>query len=278
VNATQATSDWFPWLSRFIHNHAGIVVPASRGYLAETRLTRLLAHTDDGSISALVRRLQRGDSPELITAVVNAFTTNETSFLRDPHVYDLFLTDMLPKIVEQQAAVKRIRIWSAACSTGQEPYSLAMSLMHGRRDLSDWAIEIVASDLSTDALRTAEAGAYRAHEIKRGLPAEWQKSFFTQEGRLWVVKDKVREHVKFVPANLVTGALPAGPFDVVFMRNVLIYFDEPTRHSVFRRIHKQMAPSAPLLLGGAEGATSTPLGTFERHVSKGVHWLRRSQA
>ncbi|MCA9570399.1 MAG: protein-glutamate O-methyltransferase CheR, partial [Myxococcales bacterium] len=200
-------------------------------------------------------------------------TTNETSFFRDAHVFVTLAENKLPGLLPTRRD-RSLRVWSAACSTGQEPYSLGILLLE-HPELRGWDVSIRATDLCSTVLAKAESGLYRAHEIQRGLSDAQRERWFEPSGRHWAVRRRLRELVSFATWNLLDPNPPAGPFDLVFLRNVLIYFDAPTQQRVLRSIHRSMAPGALLVLGGTEAATRVPAGCFDVEREERSTWLRR---
>jgi len=179
-------------------------------------------------------------------------TTNETSFFRDSHPFDTLRKSLLPPLIERRAAARTLRIWSAACSTGQEPYSLAMMIKDNFPILSGWKVEIVATDLSPSVLERAREGVYSQFEVQRGLPIQMLMKHFDQQEPNWQIKRELRQTVNFRALNLLEDFSALGQFDVVLCRNVLIYFDQPTKTRILGAIARRIAPDGVLLLGGAE--------------------------
>ncbi len=242
-----------PFLAAFIKREAGIILPPEKVYLVESRLASVAAHHGKDSVSALVETLKLLPSLQLRRDVTEALTTNETSFFRDGTPFEMLKTHVLPRLLEARAATRRLRFWCAAASTGQEPYSLAMMLTEERAKLAGWNIDILATDLDTAVLAKAKAGIYSKFEIQRGLPVTMLVRHFTQAGPdAWQVKPEIRNMVTFKQLNLLDARAGAGTFDVVFCRNVLIYFDLPTKAQVLDKIGQQMAGDGVLFLGGAE--------------------------
>jgi chemotaxis protein methyltransferase CheR len=194
-------------------------------------------------------------------------TTNESFFFRDGHPFESFRHEILPRLLASRAARRRIRIWSAACASGQEPYSLAMILADEAVRLAGWQVEIVATDLSTEILERARAGLYSHFEVQRGLPIQYLAKYFEPEGERWRIARPLREAIDFRPFNLLDDAASLGAFDVVFCRNVLIYFDEATKTRVLEGLARQMPGDGYLILGGAE----TVLGITDRFVPLPAH-------
>lgn len=187
-----------------------------------------------------------------MTAVVEAMTTNESFFFRDKILFDHFRETVMPALLAARKGSRFIRIWCAAASTGQEPYSLAMCLKQMERQIAGWQIEIIATDLSNEVLEKARAGLYSQFEVQRGLPIQFLVKYFTRDGERWQLAPELRDMVQFRTLNLLNDFSPLGSFDVVFCRNVLIYFDQATRVDVLDRIARQTASDGFLMLGAAE--------------------------
>ncbi len=251
----------FQFVADFIYRAAGLVLTADKAYLIDSRLKPLMRERGIADFADLIVRLKAG-TPAIVREVTDALTTNETSFFRDLKPFDLFRQIVLPHLLATRAAQHRFRIWSAACSTGQEPYSLAMLLLEERARLAGWTWEIVATDLCGDALAKAKDGVYSQFEVQRGMPTPLLVRYFEKQGDAWRIKDPVRRGIDFRPFNLLADPAPLGRFDVVFCRNVLIYFDPPTKAKVLQRIGQQLAGDGFLFLGGAE----TVIGVTDRFV------------
>src|SRR6185437_15407596 len=254
VRATvcRMNGDEFDILSNLVKERSGLVLTRDKAYLLESRLlpvARKWQLKTLGELAAAVR--SRGDSG-LVRAIVEAMTTNESFFFRDVKPFDQFKSFVLPHLVRARAATRSIRIWSAACSSGQEPYSLAMILTEQRAQIAGWRIEILATDLSTEILDKAQAGLYSQFEVQRGLPIQLLVKYFKQQGERWRIDPGLASMVKFRYLNLLEDFSHLGPFDVVFLRNVLIYFDQPTKTMVLDRIARVLQPDGYLYLGGAE--------------------------
>jgi len=200
----------------------------------------------------LVRLIRSKNDEAVIRDVVEAMTTNESFFFRDTKPFDQFKQISLPAMLKARAGNKTLRIWSAACSSGQEAYSLAMILTEMGGQLSGWKIEIVGTDLSNEILQRAKDGLYSQFEVQRGLPITLLVKYFQQTGDRWKISDKIRQMVSFREWNLLNDPAPLGRFDIVFCRNVLIYFDQPTKAKVLAGVAKQMPEDGYLFLGGAE--------------------------
>ena len=240
----------FDFVSGLLHRRAGIVLTADKTYLIESRLAPLARKEGLASIEDLLQVIRSRRDERLITQMVDVMTTNETFFFRDKTPFELMKETVLPKLME--ARPPKLRIWCAASSTGQEPYSLAMMLQESPSLLRGTPVEIFASDISDRVLEKAKAGLYSQFEVQRGLPIQLMMKYFRQKDDLWQVSDKIRSMVTFKKHNLMDDPSAFGRFDVVFCRNVLIYFDPPTKGQVLDRISKVMNPEGFLFLGAAE--------------------------
>jgi chemotaxis protein methyltransferase CheR len=245
-------SDVFTLLSNLVRERSGLVLTPEKGYLLESRLLPVARKWEQKSVAELAALLRGRPDAKLIRDIVEAMTTNESFFFRDIKPFDQFKTLVLPHLLKKRAATKSIRIWSAACSSGQEPYSLAMILNEHRLQLAGWKVEIIATDLSTEILEKARAGLYSQFEVQRGLPIQLLVKYFKQEGDRWQVDAAIRSMVAYRPFNLLDDLASLGRFDVIFCRNVLIYFDQPTKAKVLDAMSRQLAPDGHLYLGGAE--------------------------
>lgn len=246
------TPQEFDYVAGMLKRESGLVLGRDKVYLLESRLVPLAREKGLAGLAELVQALMSSRDPALQKLVVDAMTTNETFFFRDVKPFDQFKTFTLPEILASRAAKKTLRIWSAACSTGQEPYTLAMILKEMEAKLAGWRIEILATDLSNDVLEKAKRGAYTQFEVQRGLPVQLLVKYFTQAKESWLIADVLKRTVTFRSFNLLGSYMGMGPFDVVFCRNVLIYFDQETKGKVLDNIVKLMPADGTLFLGGAE--------------------------
>src|SRR6476469_11167130 len=215
-------------LRKLLKDHSGLDLSADKQYLIESRLLPLSRKSGLPGISELVQKMKGGSSP-LIAQVVEAMTTNETFFFRDKIPFEHFRDAIMPEMLKARAGRKSIRIWCAAGSTGQEPYSLAMSLKEMGAALAGWRVEIIATDLSTEVLEKSKAGIYSQFEVQRGLPIQMLVKYFAQVGDTWQIAPDIRAMLQFRALNLLADFINLGRFDVVFCRNVLIYFDQETK-------------------------------------------------
>ena len=241
----------YDFLRKLLKERSGLVLSADKQYLVESRLTPLVRKAGLASLGELAAKL-KGNDERLIVDVVEAMTTNESFFYRDKIPFDHFREAILPGLLSARAMQRRIRIWCAAASTGQEPYSLAMCIREMKEKLGGWRIELVATDLSTEVLEKARAGVYSQFEVQRGLPIQMLVKYFAQVGDTWQIAPDIRAMVQFRPLNLLADFTSLGRFDVIFCRNVLIYFDQETKIGVLNRIGRVLEPDGYLVLGAAE--------------------------
>ncbi|TCU62362.1 CheR-type MCP methyltransferase [Bradyrhizobium sp. R2.2-H] len=249
----------YEYLRKFLKDNSGLDLSADKQYLIESRLLPLARKTGLSGIAELVQKLQAG-SRTLITDVVEAMTTNETFFFRDKVPFDHFRDHIMPEIIKARANRRSVRIWCAAGSTGQEPYSLAMCLKEMGAALTGWRVEIIATDLSQEVLEKARAGIYSQFEVQRGLPIQMLVKYFKQTGETWQINPELRAMIQHRQLNLLHDFAQLGTFDVIFCRNVLIYFDQDTKINIFNRLARQIEPDGFLVLGAAEtvvGLTDT---------------------
>lgn len=240
------------YVRRLVHDHSAIALDASKNYLVESRLSPLALQMGLPSPSALVSELRGQPFGDLHARVVEAMTTNETSFFRDVHPFEALRKDVLPPLVAARSARKALTIWSAACASGQEPYTIAILLREHFPQLRDWNLRILASDLSQQMLDRAASGVYTQHEVNRGLPAALLVKYFQKTGLQWQVKPEIRQCVRFERINLIEPWPPLPTIDVLFLRNVLIYFAADTKRQILGKVRRTLALDGALFLGGAE--------------------------
>ena len=242
----------FTFVAAFLKERSGLIITPDKMYLLETRLGAILREHELAGLSALVDALRQPGAGKLKDKVVDAMTTNETSFFRDSHPFDTLRKSLIPGLIERRTAARSLRIWSAACSTGQEPYSLAMTLKDHFPILGGWKVEIIATDISPTVLEKAREGLYSTFEVQRGMPIQMLIRHFDQTDQHWRIKPELRHNISFRSANLLDDFSSLGMFDIILCRNVLIYFDQPTKTRILHAMAKRIAPDGALLLGGAE--------------------------
>jgi chemotaxis protein methyltransferase CheR len=246
----------FDYVRRLVYDRAAIVLDNGKEYLVESRLAPVARQQGFASLEHLVRELRRGPFNGLHRKVIEAMTTNETSFFRDFHPFEALRKDVLPDLLRVRRPDRQLNIWCAACSTGQEPYSIAMLLREHFPELGSWKVRIVASDLSEEVLARARAGSYSQLEVNRGLPAAMLVKYFIRHGSEWQLRDEIRNMVEIRPINLVEPWPVLPPLDLVFVRNVLIYFDVEAKKGVLRGVRRVLRPDGYMLLGNAESTLS----------------------
>jgi chemotaxis protein methyltransferase CheR len=242
----------YRFLQEHIYSRVGIVLEDNKHYLLESRLAPIAMELGLGSINDLCARLRTDRDPAVAHRVVEAMTTNETYFYRDPAHYQAIRTVLLARLKEERSDTKKLRFWSAASSTGQEAYSLAMLLLE--QDLKDWNIQILGTDFSSKVVERARLGLYQQIEVNRGLPTAQLVKYFTRSGVDWQLSRPVCQMVRFETIDLRKSMRTMGPFDLVFCRNVMIYFDNETKKNILKELHSTLFRGGWLLLGGAETA------------------------
>ncbi|WP_448188398.1 CheR family methyltransferase [Azospirillum sp. sgz301742] len=250
----------FDMFATLLKQRSGLVLTKDKAYLLESRLMPVARKWNMKGLDELASTVRTRKDEALLRDITEAMTTNESSFFRDQKPFDQFKQIVLPRLMEARAAKRSIRIWSAASSSGQEAYSLAMMLSEDAPRLSGWRIEIVGTDISSEMVERSKAGIYTQFEVQRGLPIQMLVKHFRQQGDKWQIAPNLRQMVTFREWNLLSDLGGLGQFDVVFCRNVLIYFDQPTKAKVLESIARQMPPDGVLYLGGAE----TVLGITDR--------------
>ena len=240
----------YEYLRKLLKERSGLDLSVDKQYLVESRLVPLARKEGLPGIAELAQRM-KGGAEALVTDVVEAMTTNETFFFRDKLPFDHLRETVLPALIRARAARRSIRIWCAASSTGQEPYSIAMILKE-MPALSGWRTEIVATDLSQAVLEKSKAGVFSQFEVQRGLPIQMLVKYFKQNGDLWQLNPDIRAMVQHKQLNLLHDFSHLGTFDVIFCRNVLIYFDQQTKAAIFERMSRIIEPDGVLALGAAE--------------------------
>lgn len=242
----------FEYVRSLVRDQAAIVLDDNKDYLVEMRLSALAGEQGIEGVDELIRRSRDLAGASLKDLMVEAMTTNETSFFRDRHPFDAMREQVLPELIRARGAQRELKVWCAAASTGQEPYSLAMTLREALPDLSSWRAKILGTDISPQVLEKAASGVYSQHEVGRGLPATSLVKYFSRDGLNWVVKDELRRMCDFRELNLIQPWGALGTFDVIFIRNVLIYFDTDVKQQILAAARRHLAPDGYLFLGGSE--------------------------
>jgi len=242
----------YDFLRKCLKERSGLVLSADKQYLVESRLLPVARKAGLTTLRELVAVLKLGNAEALITAVVEAMTTNESLFFRDKVPFEHFRSTILPSLMAARRATRTIRIWCAAAATGQEPYSLAIILKEMERELAGWRIDLVATDLSNEVLEKARQGIYSHLEVQRGLPIHLLIRYFTPSGDMWRLAPELRAMVRYRQLNLLSDFSHLGVFDLIFCRNVLIYFDQQTKIDLLERLAQTVTGDGYLVLGAAE--------------------------
>jgi chemotaxis protein methyltransferase CheR len=253
----------FDFVRRLVYERAAIVLEPGKEYLAESRLLPVARESGLASLRELIGRLQAERPNSLHQKVVEAMTTNETYFFRDVHPFEALRASVVPELLAKRAAERRLHIWCAASSSGQEPYSIAMLLREHFPDLSSWSLRVLASDISQEMLARAREGCYSQLEVNRGLPAPLLVKYFERHGTSWRIKADLRRMIEFRAINLASSFHDLPQMDIVFLRNVLIYFDMETKKAILGKVRRLMRPDGYLFLGGAESTINLD-ASFER--------------
>jgi chemotaxis protein methyltransferase CheR len=241
----------FGFVRDLVRRESAIVLTAGKEYLVESRLLPVARQEGLPDIEKLVEKVRQHPHSAVSRRLVEALTTNETSWFRDSDPFTALRGTVVPDVAKSRSTTRRLRIWSAACSSGQEAYSIAMTLLE-MPTVTDWTIEILGTDLSSEMVQRAREGRYSQLEVNRGLPATHLVRYFERDGAGWRVNAQLRSMARFSELNLMRPFPTVGRFDVVFLRNVLIYFDVPTKRDILHRVGQVLAPDGYLYLGAAE--------------------------
>lgn len=263
----------FEYVRDLVRANSGIVLETGKEYLVEARLRPLAERDHSTSVALFIQRLRSGASSVVHRHVIEAMTTNETSFFRDLSPFDTLRKVILPELIHNRANERAFNIWSAACSTGQEPYTVAITIREYFPQLIQWRCRILASDLSSEVLARARTGSYTQLEVNRGMPAMMMVKYFARNRLYWDLRDEIRKMVEFFEVNL-TRPLPQLPdMDIIMLRNVLIYFDVETKRRILDAMRRKLRPDGYLLLGNSETAFGVHDG-FERFTQDRSGWHR----
>ncbi len=263
----------FQFVTGLVRQSSSIDLQPGKEYLVESRLAPLARQYGEKDVSGLVGRLRRNEA-QLSEAVVDALTTNETSWFRDAHPFDAFMRDLLPDI-EKTSRTRQVTIWSAACSSGQEAYSLAMLLLDWLPAHPGWTARIIGTDISPRMVERARAARFSQLEVNRGLRAPYLVKYFVQQGREWQLEQQVRALTRFEQGNLAQPPVGVPTCDVVFLRNVLIYFDVATKRKVLGHVRTVLRPGGFLVLGGAESTLNLDQSFERMELGKAVVFRHR---
>ena len=270
----------YGYLRQLVFGISQNVLDSSRDYLFDTRLTKLLRNQGMAHLDELVHHLRVRKDPGLERAIAEAMTINETSFFRDSRPFELLRTELLPKLIETRRNLRALRYWSAACSTGQEAYSLGMMMLEHFPMLVGWNTRIEGTDICAEVVEKAQNGCYYRIEMNRGLPARFVVRYFDHHGEDWVVKQEVKKMCAFRQANLCGPQFPfqrsSDRFDVIFLRNVMLYFSQETRRALLSNIHRLLAPDGILFLGSSEQPADPSIWTPV--LAGGTCYFRPKQA
>jgi chemotaxis protein methyltransferase CheR len=246
----------FAFISQLLREQCALVLEPGKEYLVKARLTPVAQRHDVASINQLIERLRGGGDNVLLTQVVEAMVTTETSFFRDIHPFETLKKNVLPQLIELRRSQRQLNIWFAASSSGQEPYSFALLLKEYFPELSGWRVNLLATDISHEMLQRSRAARYSQLEVNRGLPTALLLKWFQQEGAYWQLDERIRSMITFTQMNLAQP-WPAMPkWDLVFLRNVMIYFDNSVKTNILGRVARVLCQDGYLLLGGAETTLS----------------------
>jgi chemotaxis protein methyltransferase CheR len=261
-------------ISRIVHDLCGLVLDASKGYLIESRLRGIAQAAGCANFSDLATRARAGNRT-IQNAIVDAITTQETLFFRDDSPFATLQHKVLPDLIDAKTGTpgaRRLRVLSAACSTGQEPYSIAMTLCETVPDIAIWNVNVLGVDISNLAIRQASLGRYATHEIQRGMKPHLLAKYFREKEGGWEVKDELRAMISFSHRNLLQPIADLGPFDIIFCRNVAIYFDVETRRDLFLRLADRLAPGGYLFVGSSECLVDLGPRFATRHHCRGTYY------
>jgi len=272
MTVTSIPADAISFVCSFVRDHSAIELESSKSYLIEARLTPLAKKHGFASPTDFIQDIRSKRQPDLERRLVEAMTTHETSFYRDIHPFDALRTVLLPKLQTQNAVSRSLNIWSAACSTGQEVYSIAMLLHEHFPALLNWNLKLVATDLSQDVLDRAKQAQFTQIEVNRGMPAPFLLKYFRRDGMHWRLAPELVSMVTFTRLNLIESWPTLPKFDVVFLRNVLIYFAPDVKKQILRRVRETMTPTGVLFLGAAETTMGLDSSFVREQVGNSVFY------
>ncbi len=268
------TPEQFRFFADLVKASSGIALGKGKEYLLESRLNELAKVLGLKDLNELYRRARFQMTPKLKDQIIEAMTTNETYFFRDQHPFDALKNEIVPELMANNNGRKQIRFWSAACSTGQEPYSIAMTLSEHFPGLSTWNTEILATDISQQAIQKGQAGRFTQVEVNRGLPVTLLIKYFKQQGAFWIVDSRLKENMHFRRLNLLQPFVGIRDLDVIFCRYVLIYFDKQTKKQIIEKLVKVLRPGGYLILGATETPVGMPSAMQRRTFGRALYWQK----
>jgi chemotaxis protein methyltransferase CheR len=242
----------FDYIRQLVYDRTGVSLSEDKSYLVESRLSVLAKETGANSVSGLVAQLKQKPYSALHKPIVEAMMTNETFFFRDVLPFEILKTSIVPELLNKRKADRTLKIWCAACSSGQEPYSIMMLLREYFPELANWKVRLIASDISTAMLDRAISGIYAQQEVSRGLPTAFLHKYFQHCSPKWQIKKEIRQSIDFRQINLTENFGMMSQMDIIFLRNVLIYFDIQTKQSILAKVRRVLRPDGYLFLGGGE--------------------------
>ena len=269
----------FAFVCKLLNERSAIALEPGKEYLVDSRLLPVARKHGLPSAAAFIAKLREPDANGLVDELVEAMVTTETSFFRDVHPFEVLKKTVLPELIAARRGTRRLSIWCAAASSGQEPYTLALVLKEWFPELDTWDVTLQATDISQTMLARCREGVYSQLEVNRGLPAALLVKWFKQEGTRWRIDDRLRSSVSFRPLNLATAWPPMPAFDIIFLRNVMIYFEVPTKREILAKMARLLRPDGYLVLGGAE-TTLNLSDAFQRveALKCGYYRLARKEA
>lgn len=267
----------FEYICQLVHDRTGIVLTKDKMYLVESRLAPLLRETQLNSVRKLVALLRQDRATSLHNFVIEAMVTTETSFFRDDYPFKALSRFLIPELIQKRQGKRSLNIWCAACSSGQEPYSIAMLLREDFPGLISWNVNLLASDISTSMLARSREGCYSYYEISRGLSKTLLHKYFLAQDQCWQIKTAIRRMVEFQQLNLAETWLPMPQMDIIFLRNVLIYFDVERKQAILAKVQRVLHPQGYLFLGGGETTINLDSAFEPVQVGKAVCYQLRSR-
>ncbi|AGH98751.1 CheR family methyltransferase [Micavibrio aeruginosavorus] len=268
----------FEFYKVLLKDKSGLSISPEKIYLLETRLAPVVQKWGHGTLDRMTQYLRMKRDEAIIKDVVEAMTTNETLFFRDDRPFKHFRTVILPEMIKSRANTRNLKIWSAACSSGQEPYSIAMTLEEAAFEKTAWRFDILATDIADSVLKQAQEGLYSHFEVQRGLPIQTIMKYFSQDGDRWRVKENLRKMIRFQKFNLLERMSSVGQFDIIFCRNVLIYFDEETKKKVLNGLMQQLAPDGYIFLGSSETVLGLSQNLKPVAACPGLYTVQKAEA